>query len=333
VTEQQPPEAATRDLEDDELTRAVLATFGTAADDRFRTVVQSLVRHVHAFVREVGLTEEEWVRGIDFLTRTGHATTGTRQEFILLSDVLGVSMLVIGINHRRPAGATPSTVLGPFFVPGSPRFEPGDDISAGAPGQPCLLRGRVVSLAGEPVPGARIEVWQADDDGRYDVQYDDLDGARARGHLFSDPDGRFWFWTVTPKPYPIPDDGPVGELLAAAGRSPMRPAHVHFMVEAPGFHTLTTHVFVDGDPYLDTDAVFGVKGSLVTAFERHPPGTAPDGRVMEVPFATAAYDLVLVPDPDEAGPAQPKTGNRSARGPSPDRSSPDSGSRPVRFGA
>lgn len=287
---------------DDQLTQAVLASFEQAASDRFRTVVQSLVRHLHAFVREVELTEEEWSRGIDFLTRTGQITTDQRQEFILLSDVLGVSMLTIGVNDRRPAGATESTVFGPFYVEGSPRFELGDDLSGGAPGEPCLVQGEVRSLDGEPVAGARLEVWQADDEGLYDVQYADLEHPRGRGHLFSDGDGRFRFWTVRPTAYPIPVDGPVGELLAAASRGIMRPAHVHFMVEAAGFQRLITHVFVAGDPYLGSDTVFGVKESLVAEFERHEPGTAPDGRVLDVPFYTAAYDLVLAPEPSHAGP-------------------------------
>jgi hydroxyquinol 1,2-dioxygenase len=287
--------AATHDLADEQLTQAVLASFEPSTGDRFRTVMQSLVKHLHAFVREVELTEEEWGRGIDFLTRTGQVTTDQRQEFILLSDVLGVSMLTIGVNNRRPAGATESTVFGPFYVEGSPRFELGDDISAGAPGEPCLVQGRVLSLEGEPVAGARIEVWQADDEGLYDVQRAELDHARARGHLWSDHEGRFWFWTVKPTAYPIPVDGPVGELLAAADRDVMRPAHVHFMVEAAGFQKLITHVFVAGDPYLGADAVFGVKRSLVAAFERHDAGTAPDGKVLDGPYHTAAYDLVLAP--------------------------------------
>jgi hydroxyquinol 1,2-dioxygenase len=287
--------AAGSELDDRQLTQAVLASFEQSTSERLRTVLQSLVGHLHAFVREVELTEEEWARGIDFLTRTGHITSGERQEFILLSDVLGISMLTIGINNRRPAEATESTVFGPFFVEGSPRFDSGADLAVGAPGEPCLVQGRVRSLDGEPVASARIEVWQADDEGLYDVQYAELDHARLRGHLFSDGDGRFWFWTVKPTAYPIPTDGPVGELLAAAGRGVMRPAHVHFMVEAAGFQKLITHVFVAGDPHLDADAVFGVKRSLITAFQRHEPGTAPDGRALEVPFYTADYDLVLAP--------------------------------------
>jgi hydroxyquinol 1,2-dioxygenase len=257
--------------------------------------MQSLVKHLHAFVREVELTEEEWSRGIDFLTRTGQISDDERQEFILLSDVLGVSMLVVGINNRKPPEATESTVFGPFFIEGSPRFENGDDIANGAPGEPCFMQGRVLSVTGEPIPDTHIEVWQADEEGYYDVQYHDLSEARGRGHLYSDDKGRYYFWSVRPEAYPIPDDGPVGELLKAANRSPMRPAHVHFMVEAPGYETLITHVFDEDDEHLDSDAVFGVKSSLITNFERHEPGTAPDGKEMDVPFYTMNYDIVLAP--------------------------------------
>jgi hydroxyquinol 1,2-dioxygenase len=257
--------------------------------------MRSLVTHLHAFASDVQLTEEEWYAGIEFLTRAGHITDDTRQEFVLCSDVLGLSMLVIGINNRRPPGATESTVFGPFFVEGSPRFDNGDDIANGAPGQPCLMRGHVLSVDGEPIPGARIEVWQADDEGFYDVQYDDLDHARARGHLFTDQEGRWWFWSVKPEAYPIPYDGPVGALLTAAGRSPMRPAHVHLMVTADGYQRLITHVFDGADRHLDTDAVFGVRNQLITSFERHEPGTAPDGTAMDVPYHTMHYDLVLAP--------------------------------------
>jgi hydroxyquinol 1,2-dioxygenase len=293
--------SGTRNLADEGLTRAVLASFGNSESERFREVVQSLVRHLHAFVSEVELTEEEWFKGIDFLTRTGHITDDRRQEFILLSDVLGVSMLVIGLNNRKPAGATESTVFGPFFVEGSPRYTNGDDIANGAPGEPCFMQGRVLSVTGEPIPDARIEVWQADEAGFYDVQYDDLSEPRGRGHLYTDEEGRYWFWSVKPEAYPIPDDGPVGELLDAANRSPMRPAHVHFMVKAPGYETLITHVFAEGDRHLDSDAVFGVKSSLITSFERHEPGTAPDGTDMDTPFYTMSYDVVLAPSGEAGG--------------------------------
>jgi hydroxyquinol 1,2-dioxygenase len=285
-----------RNLADADLTAAVLDSFATSGDARFREIAESLVRHLHAFAADVQLTEAEWFAGIDFLTRTGHITDDKRQEFVLLSDVLGLSMQVIGINHRHPGGATESTVFGPFFVEGSPAFANGDDIAAGAPGRPCFMAGRIRGVDGEPVAGALIEVWQADEDGFYDVQRPELDAARGRGHLHSADDGRFWFWSVLPEAYPIPVDGPVGDLLRAAGRSPMRPAHVHFKVDADGYETLITHVFVAGDPYLDTDAVFGVKESLIGDFVEHPPGTAaPDGRVLDEPFFTLDYDLVLAP--------------------------------------
>lgn len=283
------------DLADDDLTRAVLASFGHGTSERFQTVLQSLVRHLHAFIGEVRLTEEEWRRGIEFLTRTGRITDDKRQEFILLSDVLGVSMQVIGLNSRKPAGATESTVFGPFFVEGSPELANGADLANGASGEPCYMRGRVLSLAGEPIPRVRIEVWQADDQGFYDVQYQERTKAHCRGHLYTDADGRFAFWSVRPEAYPIPSDGPVGELLDAAGRGPMRPAHVHFMIEAPGYETLITHVFRAGDPYLASDAVFAVKSSLITEFARHEPGTAPDGTAMSVPYYTMRYDFTLAP--------------------------------------
>jgi hydroxyquinol 1,2-dioxygenase len=285
----------TRNLADEQLTRAVVASFEGAKTERFRELAQSLVRHLHAFVEEVRLSEDEWFDGIDFLTRTGHVTDDRRQEFILLSDVLGVSMLVIGINNRKPPEATQATVFGPFFVEGAPRIENGEDLGRGAPGEPCLIGGRVLSTDGTPVPGARIDVWQADEAGFYDVQYEGLEEPRGRGHLFSEADGGFWFWSVRPEAYPIPADGPVGELLEAGARSPMRPAHVHFKVSAEGYETLITHVFAEGDPYLDSDAVFGVKSSLIAPFERHEAGTAPDGSERDHPFYTLAYDLVLVP--------------------------------------
>lgn len=284
-----------RNLSGETLTAAVLASFSHCASDRLTEIMASLVRHLHAFVGEVQLTEEEWASGIDFLTRVGHITTDQRQEFILLSDVLGVSMQVIGINHQRPAGATESTVFGPFFTANSPRYANGDDMANGAPGEPCYMHGSVRSLDGALIPDARIEVWQADDLGHYDVQYDDLENARGRGHLFSDGSGHYAFWSLLPTAYPIPDDGPVGDLLTAARRSPMRPAHVHFMITAPGYHTLVTHVFAKGDSYLDTDAVFGVKSSLIVPFERHEAGAAPDGRQMDRPYATMRYDFVLAP--------------------------------------
>jgi hydroxyquinol 1,2-dioxygenase len=282
-----------RNLADSDLTQAVEHSFDGTPNARLRDIMQALVRHLHAFATEVELTENEWFAAIDYLTRTGHITDAKRQEFVLLSDVLGLSMQVIGINHRHPDGATESTVFGPFFVPGSPAFENGDDLANGAPGMPCYVSGRVVSVEGKPVPGAHIEIWQADEDGFYDVQYADLDEARGRGHLDADPDGRYWFWSVQPEAYPIPTDGPVGELLNATNRSPMRPAHIHFMVTAPGYETLITHVFDESDQYLDSDAVFGVRSSLLTTFTHHDGGMAPDGRAMTGAWSSAEFDLVL----------------------------------------
>jgi hydroxyquinol 1,2-dioxygenase len=287
---------STRNLTDEDLTQAVLSSFGNCISERFQEIMQSLVAHLHSFATDVELTEEEWFAGIDFLTRTGHITDDKRQEFILLSDVLGLSMLVVGLNHRRPATATPSTVFGPFFVEDSPRFQNGDDISNGAPGQPCLVQGRVLSVSGEAVASAHLEVWQADDDGFYDVQHDGLEQARGRGHLYSGEDGRYWFWAVKPTGYPIPGDGPVGDLLRGANRSAMRPGHVHFMVSAPGYASVTTHVFADGDPDLDSDAVFGVKSELIAPVVPHEPGPAPDGSEMREPYWSITYDIVLAPE-------------------------------------
>lgn len=285
-----------RNRADKELTQEVLASFGECSSERLQEIMQTLVRHLHAFASEVALTGEEWSSGIDFLTRTGHITDDERQEFILLSDVLGLSMLVVELNERKPSGATPSTVFGPFFVEGSPEFVNGDDIANGAPGEPCLVMGRVISATGDPVRDAHIEVWQADDDGFYDVQHSDLQESRARGHLLAGEDGRYWFWSIKPTAYPIPVDGPVGQLLANASRSPMRPAHVHFMVTAPGYRSLTTHVFADADRYLDSDAVFGVRDELIAPLIRHPPGRAADGRDLDRPYWSITYDLVLTPD-------------------------------------
>jgi hydroxyquinol 1,2-dioxygenase len=274
--------SGTRNLADERLAEAVLASFENAEPERLLAVMSSLVRHLHRFITDVELTEEEWLDGIEFLTEIGRITDERRQEFILLSDVLGASMLVIGLNHRVEDTATESTVFGPFFVEGAPRFENGDDIAGGAPGETCAVNGRVLSPGGQPSSGARIDIWQAVDAGKYDVQYDDLADARGRGHLFSNSDGRFWFQTIRPKPYSIPTDGPVGQLLRATGRSPMRPAHIHFRIAAEAYETLTTHVFVAGDPFLDTDAVFGVKESLIAPFV-----TSKDGH------CTLEFDFVL----------------------------------------
>jgi len=278
----------------------VTASFAGAGDERLREVMTALVTHLHALVAEVRLTQEEWATAIDFLTRTGQRCDAGRQEFVLLSDVLGVSMATVAVNEPEAPGATASTVLGPFFVDGSPAFALGDDISGGAAGRPCHVSGTVRDTAGNPVPGARLEIWESDEDGFYDVQYE---GGRVagRGHLFADDEGGYRFWSVRPAPYPIPHDGPVGELLRAAGRGPMRPAHIHFMVSAPGMRTLTTHIFVAGGDHLDQDAVFGVRDQLVTPFADEPPGPAPGGRTFDGPWSRVAFDIVLAPGTDPAG--------------------------------
>lgn len=277
----------------DQLTEEVLSRFEGSNSERIEEITQSLVRHLHSFIREVGLTEQEWEKGIEFLTRTGHITDDKRQEFILLSDVLGLSMLTIAVNQPPDPRATEATVFGPFFLENSPEIPIGGDIAETASGQPCWFSGTVRGVNGEPVPGARIEAWEADDDGFYDVQYDDGRIA-GRAHLFADDEGRYAFWGVTPTPYPIPHDGPVGDLLTAAGRSPMRAAHLHVMVTAPGYHRLVTHVFVRGDAQQESDAVFGVKESLVLDFTEQPSGTpTPDGRQVDGTWTAATFDIVL----------------------------------------
>jgi hydroxyquinol 1,2-dioxygenase len=285
----QETDAAAREQD---VTDRVLASFEGAPSARYREVMQALVRALHGFARDVRLTQEEWQEAIAFLTRCGHITDERRQEFILLSDVLGLSMLTVGINAPEHPRATEATVFGPFFVQGSPEIPIGGDVGGGATGQPCWVEGRVTDVDGRPVPGARIEVWEADDDGFYDVQHADGE-VYGRAHLHTDEDGRYAFWCVRPAPYPIPDDGPVGDLLKAARRGPMRPAHVHFMVTAPEHQTLVTHVFAAGDPYLDSDAVFGVKDSLVVELEEQAPGRGPGERVLDGPWFRFTFDIRL----------------------------------------
>ncbi|NMO02434.1 hydroxyquinol 1,2-dioxygenase [Gordonia sp. TBRC 11910] len=278
------------------LTDKVVKSFADSPHERLGVVMGSLVRHLHAFIREVRLTESEWEAAIEFLTEVGHITDDRRQEFILLSDILGASMQTINVNYETTGNSTEATVFGPFFVDDAPRIEHGGDIAGDATGQPCWVAGSVRDTAGNPVAGARIEVWEADDDGFYDVQYDDQ-RVSGRAHLFSDDDGHYEFWGLTPTPYPIPHDGPVGRLLEATGRSPMRASHLHFMVSAPGLRTLVTHIFVRGDELLDHDTVFGVKESLVKDFVQQPADApTPDGRDLNgQTWARAEFDVVLAP--------------------------------------
>jgi hydroxyquinol 1,2-dioxygenase len=294
--QQQGDASAEQDARESQLVDRVVASFDATPDARLKELMQALTRHLHAFLREVRLTEDEWQAAIAFLTATGHITDERRQEFILLSDVLGASMQTVTINNAAYANATEATVFGPFFVEGSPEIERGGDVAAGATGDPCWVDGTVTDTRGNPVPGALIEIWEADQDGFYDVQYDD-DRVAGRGHLYCDDEGRYSFWAIAPTPYPIPDDGPVGRLLNAVGRSPMRASHLHFLVRAEGFRTLVTHIFVRGDELLDHDSVFGVRDSLVLDFELQPVGTpTPDGRALdERPWSRVRFDIVLAP--------------------------------------
>jgi len=274
----------------------VVAASFAGAPPRLREVLTSLVGHLHAFVKEVALTEAEWEQAIEFLTATGHRCDEVRQEFILLSDVLGVSMLVETINHRAAGGSTESTVTGPFHVVASPPRALGDTISLDGKGEPCLVTGRVTGPGGEPLAGAQVDVWQASADGFYDVQQPGIQPERnLRGLFTADPGGRFWFTTIVPSYYPIPDDGPVGELLRVTGRHPYRPAHIHFIVTVPGYRPVATHLFVAGSRYIDSDAVFGVKESLVRDFPLvdDPARAAEHG--LPNPFRAVHFDVSLLP--------------------------------------
>ena len=285
-----------RDIED-RLTRTVMDSFGGGRDERLMSLMRSLVHHLHAFICDVRLTEAEWAAAIGFLTDVGHITDERRQEFILLSDVLGASMQTVNVNNLAYGSATEATVFGPFFTKDSPQIDNGGDIAGDSAGQPCWVEGTVTDVDARPIPHARIDVWEADADGLYDVQY--TDGRVAgRAHLYSDRDGRYRFWAVTPTPYAIPHDGPVGSMLAATGRSPMRASHLHFMVTAPSYRTLVTHIFVAGDDFLDRDTVFGVKDSLIVDFARQPADSRPpDGRDLgHRAWSRARFDIVLAPD-------------------------------------
>ncbi|HET9579342.1 MAG TPA: dioxygenase [Usitatibacter sp.] len=276
------------------ITRAAIDRLDDCTDLRFRRVMTALIRHLHDFVREVDLTEDEWLTAIRFLTDTGRMCDERRQEFILLSDTLGASMLTVMLAQsrgRRRTRTTDATVMGPFFREGAPILPLGADISEGVEGEPALYRGRILDEQGRPIAGAAIDVWSSDAKGFYDVQVGEAMKARAR--FTSDDQGRYRFWSVRPAHYPIPTDGPVGRMLRAMGRHAWRPAHMHFMVRAPGHAPLVTHIFDANSPYLDSDAVFGVRDSLIVDFERHEPGRAPDGRSMERPYCTVDFDVRL----------------------------------------
>jgi hydroxyquinol 1,2-dioxygenase len=269
--------------------------WATAHDPRTAELMTALVRHLHDFAREVRLTEAEWMAAVQWLTRTGQISDDKREEFILASDVLGLSMLVVQMNHQLDPAATPATVLGPFHIEGSPQLGFGEDMADGVEGPPLYISGTVRDLEGKPVPGAVLDVWQADTEGFYESQLADVDEAHLRGKYTALDDGRYCVRTIAPKGYSVPMDGPVGELLSRTDISHFRPAHVHFLLDVPGFQPLITHLFQEGAEFLDSDVVFGTKQELVVAFEPREPGPTPDGRSSDRPWLSATYDFVLQP--------------------------------------
>lgn len=294
-------------LEAGELAQAVIDRMADSPNPRFKEIMTALVQHAHAFVQQVQLTPDEWMAGIQFLTATGKMCDDKRQEFILLSDTLGISMLVVAIEQMKGARAaqalaaagggkaTEATVQGPFYWEGSPEVALGGDIGQNVPGEPAYYTGRVTDTAGKPIPNCCLDVWSGDGDGIYDMQMGEEAGMRLRARFRTDAQGNYHFWSIKPTYYPVPDDGPVGDMLRGMGRHPNRPGHIHMMVYAPGFQRLTTHLFVSDSPYLDSDAVFGVRNSLIVDFAKHAPGTAPDGRKLDTPYHSAHYDFTLVP--------------------------------------
>lgn len=289
------------DYNKDQLTQEVMQAFATPQAGRLGEIMASLVKHLHAFTREVDLTPEEWLAGLQFLTKTGQISTERRPEFILLSDVLGLSMMVVSLSQARESksieGATEATVEGPFYWPGAPEVELGGNIAEGVIGEPAYYTGLVTDVAGKPLPGALLDLWSGNGEGNYDVQLSSEPTMQARGKIRTDALGRYRFWSIRPTYYPIPSDGPVGDLMRATHRSINRPGHIHMMVSAEGHVPVTTHLFVADSPYLNQDAVFGKRDSLVVPFVQHAAGTAPDGTVMTQPYFTTSYDFRLAPVP------------------------------------
>ena len=273
-------------------TKAVLKRFEAISDPRLHEVIQSAIKHLHAFVSEVRPSGAEWFEAIKFLTAIGQKCDDKRQEFILLSDIIGVSMLVDDINNRRVAGATPSTVEGPFHIADPPEFANGDSMAKGAPGIPCFITGTVKCLDGKPIAGAVLDLWQTDGEGLYEDQRRTVE-PWMRGIYKTQADGSYSVRTVAPISYTIPIDGPVGEFFRRTNMNHMRPAHIHFAVSAPGYHYLVTHLFQKGDEYIDNDVVYGVKDALIVEFVKRPPGKAPNGEMVGTPFYEVHYDFVL----------------------------------------
>jgi catechol 1,2-dioxygenase len=278
-----------------DITAAVVGSFEGADDARLREIMQALARHLHAFATEVGLTEGEWKQAIHQLTATGQITDARRQEFILWSDSLGLSMLVDALANPLPAGATESTVLGPFYVPGSPAREYGESMALEAAGMPAWVHGRVLGVDGSPIAGAELDVWQNGDDQLYAVQRPEAEEEHLRGRYTTREDGSYAFLAVRPVPYPIPYDGPVGKMLDATGRHPWRPAHIHMIVRAPGYRPLTTHIFDRESEYLDSDAVFAVKPSLLCDFVQRSADDPDTPAGVDGDWVSVENDIVLAP--------------------------------------
>ena len=278
------------------ITQQAVARWNTTHDPRLRELITKLIPHVHAYAKEVKLTHQEWINGLNFLARVGQWTTDARGENILLSDVMGLSMLTVMLNDKLPKGATPHTVLGPFYVDDSPELEAGGNMAEGVAGEPCFISGQIRNLKGEPIGNATLDMWQADDEGVYEVQLSEKSGPYLRGIYHSGPDGRYLVKTIAPLGYSIPMDGPVGELIKQTDISHFRPAHIHFILSAPGYEKIITHLFKRGTEYLEKDVVFGVKQELIADFHRHEPGIAPTGEKVDTPFWTIEYDFVLAPE-------------------------------------
>jgi hydroxyquinol 1,2-dioxygenase len=277
---------------EDNLTDLAVERWSNIPDPRLRQVITALVRHLHQFTREIEPTPAEWLAAIQFLTQVGQKCDDKRQEFILCSDVLGVSMLVDAINNRLPSGATPTTVEGPFHIPDSPEVKTGGNMAEGAPGIACLVTGTVRSTDGQPIAGCILDIWQTDGEGLYEAQRD-TDGPWMRGFYRTGADGSYTIRTVAPIGYTIPMDGPLGQLMQKTDISHFRPAHIHFHLKAPGYHEVVTHLFQRGDQYIDTDVVFGVKEPLIVDFVKKPAGKASNGETLTEPFYEVRYDFVL----------------------------------------
>ncbi len=287
-----------RNLTEDNLTEAVLMAMQNTQDARLKEIMTCLIQHLHAFIREVKPSEAEWQAGIQFLTETGHLCSADRQEFILLSDTLGVTALKDALNHPHLEGMTEATVLGPFYRRGAPEVPAMTNIAGDIPGEPVVVSGRVTGQDGRPIPGALLDIWQATGEGFYDVQLESLDGEMGlRGKIRTDNDGRYIFRTIKPSSYPIPYDGTVGKMLEKLGRHPYRPAHIHFIVSAEGNQPVITQIFVEGDAYLDSDAVFGVRDSLVVDFVKNDSQDEADAYGFKASFYQVNYDFVLRPEP------------------------------------